>query len=131
MTALARGTGRTAAETIISGEQSIYATWAEDYYFFARSTGAAEDLTGIDFEYQFRRCVSQVSADVTLSISNGMLSIEDDAGSVASILRVNAPSGTFAQYEGSMIADLVAIDEDGNRFHKGHGVMTFLNEPVA
>ena len=131
MTAHALGVGQSGAETEISGTIAINATWTEDIYFFDPSDGSAMDLTGLDFEFQFRRDPNQTSADVTLSITDGTLSIEDDDGSVASILRVNVPAATFLNYDGDMIADLIAQDQSDNVFLYGHGVVSFRLNPGA
>lgn len=128
---ISRAAGSSGAESKISGEISIYATWNEDIYFFDPSDGSAMGLTGIDFELQFRKDAGQTSADVTLSITAGTLSLQDDSGSVKSILRIAAPAGTFTNYEGDMIADLVAQDVSDNVIHYGHGIVSFRNDPVA
>lgn len=127
MTALAL---TSAAESVISGEISVFATWTEDIYF-RDPDGAAMDITGLDFSFQFRRDGCQTSADVTLSTDAGTLSIEEDDGSVDSILRISAAAGTFSSYPGDMIADLVGVDQSGNVTHYGHGIVSFRNDPVA
>lgn len=123
--------GNHGAQADVSGEISIYAKWSEDIYFFDASDGSAQDLTGLSFQMQFRCDRSQTTADVTLSTSAGTLSIVEDSGSVDSILRIAAAPGTFANYEGDMICDLVATDGSGDETHYAHGVVTFLNDPVA
>ena len=89
------------------------------------------DLTGLSFQFQFRCNPSNVSADITLSTSNGTLSIEEDSGSVDSILRIAAPRGTFTNYPGEMVADLIATDTDNQVTLYAHGVITFTNNPVS
>ncbi len=130
MTSLARTPGASGAESEFSGTIAVNVTWSEDIYFFDPD-GTAMDLTGLDFEFQFRCSADQDSADVTLSITDGTLSIEDDEGSVASILRIAAPAGTFASYPGDLVADLVAKDASDNVFLYGHGVVSFRNNPVT
>lgn len=122
--------GQSAAETAISGEISIYATWTEDLYFY-EPDGTAMDLDGLTFYLQFRCDPSQTDADVTLSTTAGTLSLVDDSGSVTSILRISAAAGTFDQYEGDMICDLLAVDQSSNKTHYGHGIVSFRNDPVA
>lgn len=131
MTALARGAGDSGAELIISGTMPIYAQWSEDLYFFDPSDGGAMDLTGLSFQFQFRSDPSQTSADVTLSTATGALSIVADGGAVNSILRIDADAGTFANYEGDLIADLVCTDQSGNETLYAHGIVSFKNNPVA
>lgn len=123
--------GQSGAECEISGTIPIYATWSEDIYFFDPSDGSAMDLTGMDFEFQFRCDPSQTSAAVTLSTDAATLSLELDSGSVRSILRISAAAGTFSAYDGDMIADLVGIDQSGTVILYGHGVVSFRNNPVA
>jgi hypothetical protein len=128
MTAL--GAGQSGAENEISGTIPIYADWTEDIYFF-EPDGDAMDLDGLAFKMQFRCDPSQTSADVTLSTAAGTLSLVDDGGSVTSILRISADAGTFANYAGDMICDLIGIDGSNNVTLYGHGVVKFTNNPVA
>lgn len=130
MTTLLRSNGASGAETEISGTIAANATWSEDIYFFDQD-GAAIDLTDLDFYLQFRCDPGATSADVTLSTTGGELSIEDDDGSVASILRISADAGTFSNYEGDMIVDLVAVDPSDNVTLYGHGIVSIRNNPVA
>lgn len=118
------------AECSVSGTISIYAKWSEDIYFYDPD-GAAMDISDLDFYFQFRRCQDQTSADVTLSTDAGTLSIEENDGSVESILRISADAATFSSFPGDMIADLVAVDQSGDETHYAHGVVTFTNDPVA
>ena len=133
MTALARGAGDHGAETTISGTIPIYAKWTEDIYFYDPSDGSAMTLTGLVFYFQFRSDPDQTSADVTLSTSGSSpaLSLVADGGGVTSILRISAAAGTFTNYEGDMIADLVAVDQSDNETLYGHGVVRFTNNPVS
>lgn len=126
----ARSVGTSGAETVISGEISTYATWMEDIYFWTPE-GAPMDISGLDFEMQFRCSPKETSANITLSTSNTLLSIEEDAGLVDSILRIDVPAGTFSGHNGDMICDLVGIDSNNNIIHYGHGVVSFRNDPVA
>lgn len=128
---LRRTAGGTGAECILSGDISIYAKWTEDIYFRDPESGDGEDISGLSFYLQFRVDPSQTSADVTLSTVDGTLSIQEDSGSVDSILRISAAAGTFSNYEGDMIADLVAVDQNDNETHYAHGIVTFHNDPVA
>lgn len=127
---LLRTAGASAAETVVSGEISIYATWQEDIYFFDPD-GSAMDISAVDFFFQFRTDPMATDADVTLSTDAATMSIVTDSGSVQSILRIAAPAGTFDQYEGDMIADLVGVDTSSNVTHYAHGVVSFRNDPVA
>jgi hypothetical protein len=130
MTSLARSYGESGAESVVSGTISIYAKWSEDIYF-RDPDGAAMDLTGLAFYFQFRSDASSTSADVTLSTTAGTLSIEADSGAVDSILRISVDGSVFSSYEGDMAADLVAVDGSGDEVHYAHGVVSFRNNPVA
>jgi len=123
LSALARSFGESGAESVISGTVSMFAKWSEDIYF-RDPDGAAMDLTGLAFYFQFRCNAEATSADVTLSTAAGTLSIVADTGAVNSILRISADSGTFSSYEGDMIADLVAVDGSGDEVHYAHGVVS-------
>lgn len=127
---ISRSLGESGAEATVSGTVSIFAKWSEDIYF-RDPDGAAMDLTGLAFYFQFRCNAEATSADVTLSTAAGTLSIVADSGAVTSILRISADSSTFSSYEGDMIADLVAVDGSGDETHYAHGVVSFRNNPVA
>jgi hypothetical protein len=118
------------AESVVTGVVSAHASWREDLYFFSPD-GTPMDLAGLDFEFQFRDSQCSSGSNVVLSIDEGSLSIEEDEGSVASILRIDAEPGKFSAYAGDMTADLVSVDIDGNVLHRAHGVVTFTNDPVA
>lgn len=122
-----------AAETVISGEVSAKATWSEDIYFREYDTDGVEtalDISDLDFYMQFRRSEDQTSADLSISTADSLSIVADDDG-VESILRINVTAGTFSNYIGDMICDLVAVDNQGSKTHYGHGVVTFLNDPVS
>lgn len=128
------------AETTISGEVSVNATWAEDIYFFDPD-GAAMDISDLDFQLQFRHTgttydygwvapSSTASAEVVLSTDDD-LSLVADEGAIISILRIEVAVGHFQNYAGDMIADLVAIDGDDRVIHYGHGVVSFRANPAT
>ena len=122
--------GESGAEANVSGTISIFAKWTEDIYFFDPD-GSAMSLTGLAFHFQFRSDPSSTAADVTLSTAAGTLSLVADSGAVTSILRISADGSLFEDYEGDMIADLVAVDGSDNETHYAHGVVSFRNNPVA
>ncbi len=130
MTALSRGAGQSGAESEISGTIAINATWSEDIYFFDTS-GAAMDISNLDWEFQFRSDETDAGAVVTLSTADTTLSIVADSGSVFSILRITADPGTFTAYVGDMVADLVATDASDNVTLYGHGIVNFTNNPAV
>lgn len=130
MSTLARGAGDSGAECEVSGTIPIYATWNEDLYFFDPD-GVAMDISDMDWEFQFRCDQASTGADVTLSITAGTLSIENDGGSVPSILRIAVDPGTFSSYPGDMIATLVGVDVADVVTLYAHGVVTFSNNGVA
>lgn len=125
-----RNAGQSGAESIVSGTIPIYATWTEDIYFFD-SAGAAMNISGLGFYFQFRKDGTNTGADITLSTVTGELSIVADGGSVNSILRINANDGVFSAWAGDMIADLLAVDGSDNVTLYSHGVISFTNNPVA
>ena len=129
MTGIARGAGRSGAESDISGVVAAFTHWSEDQYFY-EPDGSQMDLTGLIFYFQFRRSADQTGADVTLS-TTGNLSIVASTSGTSCILRISVPSGTFSAYTQDMIADLVAVDSTGNETLYGHGVVTFTNNPVT
>ena len=118
------------SETEISGEISANADWNEDIYFFD-SDGSAMDLTGIAFYMQFRSDNDLTGSEVTLSTDAGTLSLQADDGAVTSILRISAADGTFSNYVGDMIVDIVGVDVADVKTHYGHGVVTVLNDPAT
>jgi hypothetical protein len=113
----------------VNGFVSNGATWAEDIYFF--EDGAAVDLTGLAFEFQFRECGQETATILVLSTADGELTIEADSGAVDSILRITVPSATIIALDGDYVADLVAKDQDDVLIHYAHGTVTFRPSPIA
>jgi hypothetical protein len=124
----ARTAGQSGAEAELSGTIAINATWSEDIYF-RTPDGAAMDLTGLDFELQFRTSPDTDTTVKTLSITGGELSIETDDGAVDSILRISVTAGAFASYPGDLVTDIVAIDGSGAVTLYAHGIVSFVNNP--
>ena len=113
----------------LSGTISNNATWDEYIYFL--ENGAGVTLTGLSFQFQFRKCDGSTSADLTLTTAASQLVITNDDNAVPSILRINVPYTTISGLAGDYIADLVAKDASDKLVHYAHGVVTFQQNPVA
>lgn len=114
----------------MSGTVATNATWAEDIYF--TEAGAAFDLTDLDFKMTFRCEADNASADFTLSIDDGTLSIVADSDSgIDRVLRITVAAGTLNSYEGDYIADLASQDADGVVTLWAHGIVSFRPNPVT
>lgn len=126
--ALFRDAGESGALFEVSGTIPTGATWSEDIYF--SESGAASDLTGLDFKMTFRADPDNTGADITLSISGGELTIVDDDDGNARILRIGVTADTLDGYSGDYICDLASQDENGTVTLWAHGVVTFRQNPV-
>ena len=129
MTAHARSVGASGALFEISGSVANNATWSEDIFFF--EAGVGMDISELDWKMTFRCNPNSLTAELTLSISGGTLSIEDDANSVPSILRINVPVGTLSNFSGDYIADLAAQDAADKVTLWAHGIISFTPNPVT
>lgn len=113
----------------VSGEVSNNATWDELIYF--RQDGLPMSIADFAFEFQFRRCDSSASLDLTLSTAAGDLVIADDDNSQPTILNVNVPYTRISGMCGDYRADLVSKDANNKLTHWASGVVTFTNSPIA
>lgn len=130
MTVLARTSGSSGAYFKISGEVANNATWQENIYFL--EAGAGMDLTELSFKMTFR-CNDQTDiADYTLSTDSGTLSIEENPDSaIDNILYINVPAGSLSSLRGDYICDLASEDTNGVVTPWGHGIVSFLPNPVT
>ena len=113
----------------ISGTVATNATWSEDIYF--SEAGAAMDISDLDWKMTFRQDPLSDSADVTLSISAGTLSIVADSNGDTRILRISVPAGTLNSYSGDFTADLASQDAADAVILWGHGIVTLTLNPVV
>lgn len=127
---LFRSAGDSGALQEVTGTISNNTTWDEYIYFI--EDGAAVDLTGLSFEFQFRESPESGAATVkVLSTADSELVITADSGGTNSILRINVPYTTINALDGDYIADLVAKDAADKLIHYASGVVTFRPSPVA
>ncbi len=122
--------GESGALFELSGTVSNNATWDEYIYFL--QSGVGMELTGLSFQFQFRRCEERdVSPCLSLTTAAGQLTIVDDDGGNPTVLRINVPYTTISSLCGDYVADLVSKDADDKLTHWGHGTVTFRPNPVA
>ena len=129
MTSLARSTGEAGALFEVSGTVATNATWAEDIYF--TEAGAPFDISELDWKMTFRRSGGNTSADITLSIAAGTLTVAVDDAGHPRILRIAVAAGALNAYEGDYIADLASKDGAGTVMLWAHGTISFRPNPVS
>jgi len=111
----------------ISGQVSNGATWAEDIWF--TEDGAALDLTGLEFRFQFR-CHRHGTTELLLTTTDKLSIVTDTGSGVDRILRITVQPGALSQMRGDYFADLSSKDGGGDIKHWGHGVISFINDPI-
>lgn len=125
-----RGSGNHAADNTVSGIVSNGATW---YATFQLKDQNGDDVTGLTsdtFQFQFRCSEDDDSAVLTLSTTDGTMSVAEDAG--VTTVTVNVPAASLSSMDGDYIADLVSKAASDSRLtHRAHGVVTFRNDPIS
>jgi hypothetical protein len=129
MSFLAKNVGASGALFEISGVVANNATWSEDIYFM--EAGVGMDISDLDWKMTFRSVPDSTTADLTLSIDESTLSIENDDDSVMSILRITVTPGILSNFIGDYIADLAAQDTDDKVTLWAHGTVSFTPNPVT
>jgi hypothetical protein len=129
MSFLAKNVGASGALFEISGTVANNATWEEDIYFM--EAGVGMDISDLDWKMTFRSVPDSTTADLTLSIDESTLSIENDDDSVMSILRITVTPGILSNFIGDYIADLAAQDTDDKVTLWAHGTVSFTPNPVT
>jgi len=123
-----RTDGASGALFAVEGAVARNATWADDINFF--ENGAGLDISLLDWKLQLRADPEQDSADLELTISDG-LSIQLDGAGVSSILRINVPASDLAALRGDYTMDLASQDSTDAVIAWAHGILTFTRNPVT
>ena len=125
---------QTGARAILSGVVSNGSTWVEDVAMTEDGTVIASADTW-DWTMTFRTDRTSDSADLTLTTDAGTLNVTQ--GADASTLEIRVAKASLSAMEGDYICDLKSLDTTdttadsaGRSIHWGHGVVTFLNEPI-
>jgi hypothetical protein len=127
--ALARGGNAHAADNTITGVISNGVTWYETFQIKDQDGNDATGLDEDEWQLQFRCSERETSAVLTLSTTDGTLTIEEDDG--VTTLTINVPQATINNMEGDYVADLVSKAASDDRLtHRGHGLVTFRNDPI-
>lgn len=111
----------------ISGQVSNGSTWAEDIWF--TEDGAAMDLTGLEFRLQLRCCRTD-QIEQTLTTADRLSIVTDSISGIDRILRITVPPSAMTQLSGDYFADLASKDASNEIKHWGHGVISFINDPI-
>ena len=113
----------------LSGSVAVNSTWSEDIYF--SENGSAMDISDLDWKMTFRQEEDQTSADITLSIDEGTLSIQQDDNGDSRILRITVAAGTLNSYSGDFYCDLASQDVNDVVTLWAHGVINLTQNPVV
>ena len=113
----------------LSGSVAVNSTWSEDIYF--SENGSAMDISDLDWKMTFRQEEDQTSADITLSIDEGTLSIQQDDNGDSRILRITVAAGTLNSYSGNFYCDLASQDVNDVVTLWAHGVINLTQNPVV
>src|SRR5262245_48216097 len=120
MNVAVRGSGLpSAANTTVSGVVSTGASWIEDVEMSVDGA-AITDADTFTWQFNFRKCYGNTSADLSLSTTGGTLTISQ--GSDSTTLQIRVSPDTMSSLCGDYLADLVYEDGDGNRIHQAHGI---------
>jgi hypothetical protein len=125
-----RGAGETGARGKISGTISNGATWWED----VELTEDGTVITNADtwtWRMTFRSDPNNDSADLTLSTTDGTLTISQ--GADATTLQIRVVYTALSAMDGDYICDIASLDTSttpDKLVHWASGVVTFRNEPI-
>jgi hypothetical protein len=128
--ALNRSRDSHAAQNTVSGLVSNGATWYETIILTDENGDQLVDVDADTWQFQFRCDAGSDSADLTLSTTDGTLTVTEGASSTT--LLINVPQATISDLEGEYVADLVSKAASGSRLtHRAHGIVTFRSDPIA
>lgn len=121
--------GAHAADNTVGGVISNGATWYETFQVKDQNGDDVTGLTSDTFQFQFRCSEDDDSAELTLSTTDGTLSVSESGG--VTTVTINVPQATIADMDGDYVADLVSKAASNSRLtHRAHGVVTFRNSPI-
>jgi hypothetical protein len=134
MTGITSRGAQTGARAILSGSVSNGATWVEDVSM-TEDGGAIANAEDWVWTMTFRTDRTSDSADLTLTTTAGTLTITQ--GADATTLEIRVAKASLSDMEGDYVCDLKSVDSSdttddsaGRSIHWGHGIVTFLNEPI-
>lgn len=134
MTSTTSRQAQTGARSIISGVVSNGSTWVEDVSMTEDGT-AIDNAEDWDWTMTFRTDRESDSSDLTLTTDAGTLNITQ--GADATTLEIRVAKASLSAMDGDYVCDLKSVDTSdtsadsaGRSIHWGHGVVTFLNEPI-
>ena len=122
--------GSHAADNTVTGVISNGATWYETFQIKDQNGDDVTGLSSDEFQFQFRCSGNDDNAVLTLSTTDGTLSIDESDG--VTTVTINVPQSTISSMRGDYVADLVSKAASDSRLtHRAHGTVTFRNDPVA
>ena len=117
-----------AAHNIISGDVSTGATWSESFVIRDQSGADIIDIDDHSYQFQFRACDSDTSAELTLTSAASEVTASESGG--VTTIAIACAQSRLTNMRGDYVADLVS--KTGSTItHRGHGKVTFTNAPVA
>ena len=116
------------AHNTITGIVSNGSTWSDSFVIRDQNGDDVTGITGHTFQFQFRRREDETSAVLTLTSGASEVTVGESNG--VTTITIAAAQSTIADMSGDYVADLVS--KTGSTItHRGHGVVTFTNSPVA
>ena len=123
-------TSEHAAHNTVSGVVSNGVTWVETVILTDQDGNQLTGVASDTWQFQFRCNEHNKATDLTLSTTDGTLTINE--GDTQTTLNINVPQGTISGMCGDYVADLVSkAASDGTLTHRAHGLVTFRDSPVA
>jgi hypothetical protein len=114
------------AHNVITGVVSTGATWSESFVIRDQDGENVVDIDDHDYQFQFRDEEDDTAAVLTLSGSE--VTAAESNG--VTTITINCAQSRLSSMSGGYVADLVS--KSGSTLtHRGHGVVTFNNSPVA
>lgn len=130
MPTTSRQPGQTGAKGLISGVISNGATWWEDLEITEDGTVITSADTWT-WRMTFRECDTDDSIVLTLSTTDGTLTVSQ--GADATTIQIRVVYTALSALEGDYICDLSSLDTSttpDKLVHWAHGIVTFRNEPI-
>lgn len=120
-----RGIGDHDAPFTLKGVISNGASWIASYRF---QVGGAPLTDAEDFTWQWNLRDECNTVVLSASTDDSTLTVENDDDNTT--LSVNVPYASLSALVGDYVADIVYQNDDGDRVHWAHGMMTVRDEPL-
>lgn len=124
--AITTRSGDSGARFNLSGTVSSGASWIETYNFQVDGGIVHADADEWTWQFNFRKNYG-CAPELTITTGDG---ITVTNGSDSTSFAINVAPTRLTNMEGDYVADIAYEDDDGNRVHWAHGIVSFRNEPI-